>query len=294
MRRVPRLVLFVLLTCAGSFAQTSQYRHPEYLIETTELRTILANPGVRVLDARLPQEYRQAHLPGAINLPAPATDDRLASGRGYPLDPLRAKGLFRAAGINNASRVIVYDDEGNRFATWLFYVLDVFGHHRVQVLNGGIRKWYAEGLPLTAEVSSASLGDFTPEHGTVTLVTSQWIEQHLEDPGVRLVDARTPAEYTGLGGPGIRLGHIPGAVNIEWTRLITPGAINTFLAPPALERVFSDAGVTPEKTVVAYCQVGIRASEVYFALRQLGYSHVRLYAGSWEDWSSNPNLPVEK
>lgn len=294
MRRVPKAAALIFFACAGAFAQTSEYRHPEFLIETTELGMILSNPGVRVLDARLPQEYRQAHLPGAINLPAPATDDRVTSRQGYPMDPLRAQELFRAAGVNNASRVVVYDDEGSRFAAWLFYVLDLFGHRRVQILNGGIRKWYADGLPLTAEMPSVSPGDFTPEHTSKALVTSQWIEQHLKDPEVLLVDARTPAEYAGQGGPGIRLGHIPGAINIEWNRLITPGVISTFLAPPVLEKVFADAGVTRDKTVVMYCQVGLRASEVYFTLRLLGYEHVRLYAGSWEDWSYSPRLPLEK
>jgi thiosulfate/3-mercaptopyruvate sulfurtransferase len=93
---------------------------------------------------------------------------------------------------------------------------------------------------------------------------------------------------------GERGGHIPGAVNIEWTRAITPGEIKTFLTPAQLEQIFSSSHVSSDRQVVSYCQSGIRAAEIYFALRLLGYERVRLYDGSWEDWSADSSLAVEK
>ena len=295
MTRVGRVVLLILLACAATSAQTARYVHPKLLIETQDLAAIASNPDVRVLDVRLPHEYRAGHLPGAVNLPAPATDDLDANRHGFPIYPERAQELFRAAGVNNASRVVVYDNQGNRFAARLFYVLEFFGHHQVQVLNGGIRKWFAEGRPLTTEVPSIPPGDFTPKPNSTLLVTSQWVEQHLKDQKVRLVDARSPAEYSGQWMMvGAHAGHIPGAVDIEWTRMITPGEISSFLDAPALAKIFTEAGVTRNETVVTYCMTGMCASEVYFALRLLGYDHVRMYDGSWQDWSSIPHVSAQK
>jgi thiosulfate/3-mercaptopyruvate sulfurtransferase len=293
MIRANELAFFILLAGQGVLVQASPYRHPDLLVETSELATILSSPDVRLLDARPAPEYRSGHLPGAVNLPAPLTDDLEANRHGYPIYPEKAMELFRAAGLNNSSRAIVYDDQRNRFAARIFYVLEFFGQHHVQVLNGGIKKWQAEGRPLTAEIPVVTPGNFTPQPSAADLVNSQWVEQHLKDAKVKLVDARTPAEYAGRAESGARAGHIPGAVNIEWTRMITPGEVHTFLDASVLEKTFVENGVTPNSTVVTYCLIGMRASEVYFALRLLGYEHVRMYDGSWEDWSAIPNLPVQ-
>jgi thiosulfate/3-mercaptopyruvate sulfurtransferase len=285
--------LFVLASTQG-FAQVSHYRNPQLLVETVELAGILANPELRLLDARPPEEYQPAHLPGAVNLPAPATDSLEANRQGFPLPLERAQELFRAAGINATSRVVIYDDQGSRFAARLFYVLEFFGHSHVQVLNGGFRKWQSEGRPTSADWPRVPQGDFTPTPHAAIIATSQWVQSHLKDPAVRLVDARSPAEFSGEKTLGPRGGHIPGAVNIEWTRMINSGEITTFLDATTLEKIFADSKVTHNQEVVTYCQIGMRAAGVYFVLRLLGYERARLYDGSWQDWSTLPALPVEK
>jgi len=282
------------LACAQGFAQASQYRNPQLLIETSELAGILSKPELRLLDARTPEEYRLGHLPGAVNLPEPATDSLEANRRGLPMPVDRAQELFRAAGINAASRVVIYDDEGNRFAARLFYVLEFFGHSHPQVLNGGFKKWQSEGRPITDNRPRVPPGDFTPTPHPAIITTSQWVQSHLRDAAVRLVDARSPAEFSGEKILGPRGGHIPGAVNIEWTRMISSGDIATILDASTLEKIFADAKVSRRQEVVAYCLLGTRAAEVYFVLRLLGYKRVRLYDGSWQDWSTLPELPVER
>lgn len=291
MGRIRLWALPLVLLSAPALAQVARYGNPQLLIETPELATRLTEPQLRVIDARPEGEYQGGHLPGAVNVPAPKTDDLEANRQGYPLPTERAQDLLRAAGINADSHVVVYDDQGNRFAARLFYVLEFFGAEHVQVLDGGFRKWQSEGRPLTSEIPKVAPGNFSPSPHPEILVTSEWLAGHLRD--VKIVDARSPEEFRGEKRLGPRGGHIPGAVNIEWTRVDQPGAIPIFLGSTALEELFSGAGVGRGQEVVAYCQMGMRAAAIYFALRLLGYDRVRLYDGSWEDWSPQAQLPVE-
>jgi len=265
----------------------------QLLIETPDLERLLPDPALRLIDARPPEQYRLGHLSGAVNLPAPATDSLVANRQGLPVSRERAQELFLPAGINAASRVVIYDDQGNRFAARVFYTLETFGHHKVQVLNGGISKWTREGRVLSKEVPIVPPGDFKPLLDPSRIVTSAWVLDHLKDPKVAFVDARSPAEFSGRQVQGPRGGHIPGAVNIEWKQVIAPDAPETFLETARLQELFREAGIAPEKQVITYCQIGMRAADIYLALRLLGYQ-VRMYDGSWEDWSANSALPVEQ
>lgn len=294
MRGTEWLLAVLLLSSGGAQGQVSSYRRPELLIETQELGKLLLNSRLCLVDARPLEEYRLGHLPGAVNLPALATDDPDANRRGFPLPPERAEQLFRGVGISSNSQVVIYDDQGNRFAARVFYVLEFFGHSHVQVLNGGFKKWQSEGLPLTTDSPGIAPGDFKPLANSAIIATSEWVNAHLKDPKVRLLDARSVAEFKGERVQGPRGGHIPGAINLEWTRVINSGEIKTFLDAPSLEKLFSDAQISPGQEVVTYCQIGMRAADLYFALRLLGYERIRMYDGSWQEWSVLADLPVEK
>ena len=288
------LTLSFFALSAPLLSTASGYPNAGLLVETADLANLLSQPGVRLLDARPPEEYRQGHIPGAVNLPAPATDSIEANRQGFPLPLDRAQELCRAAGINANSRVIAYDNQGNRFSARVLYVLEFFGHRHVQVLNGGFPKWQREGRATTLEVPTVPLGDFVAVARGEVIATSEWVVKHLNDAKVKVVDARSPEEFSGERVQGPRGGHIPGAANVEWTRALDAGDVKTILASAELEKLFAAAQVKPEQEVVSYCQSGMRASLTYFALRLMGYPRVRIYDGSWADWSPNTALPVEK
>ena len=297
MNRVMVLLLpltFLALGGEAVRAGASDYPNAGLLVETADLANLLSQPGVRLLDARPPEEYRQGHIPGAVNLPAPATDSIEANRQGFPLPLDRAQELFRGAGISANSRVIVYDNQGNRFAARVFYVLEFFGHRNVQVLNGGFPKWQSEGRLTTINVPTVPSGDFVAAARGEVIATSEWVAKHMTDAKVKVVDARSAEEFSGEKVMGPRGGHVPGAVNVEWTRLLDSGDVKTILGSADLEKLLAAAEVKPEQEIVTYCQSGMRASLTYLALRLMGYPRVRIYDGSWSEWGANSNLPVEK
>lgn len=290
--KVPIAQLILLL--AVTLNADERHLRSSILIETAQLAARLSTANLRIIDARPANDYRQGHIPGAVNLPASSTDSTEANAHGFPIPPDDAERLFPAAGVNRSSQVVVYDSHGHRFAARIFYVLEFFGHSHVAVLNGGFPKWQNEGRPTSINVPVVAPGDFKPDAKSNVMATADWVKEHLDNPSMRLVDARSPEEYAGSPAQGARSGHIPGAVNLEWTRLLNSGEAPTLSEIPELQRLFAGAGVGPEREVVAYCQSGARASLLYFALRVLGYPRVRMYDGSWAEWSAVADMPIEK
>ncbi len=233
--------------------------------------------------------YDSAHVAGA-GFAAPSEFTVTRTGILTELPPTAALvALVERLGISNRTEVVLYGDF--LAAARLFMTLDYLGHDRVAILDGGLTAWREAGLAVAAGPPPVTKpGRFQPAVRSETIVTTAWVRDRLGDSAVRLLDARSPAEYSGdQPEEGVaRPGHIPGAALLDWHTLVDGPR---FKSVDQLRALVRQAGAAPGRTAVTYCRVGTRASLLYFVLRYLGQP-VRLYDGSLNEWSADSTLPV--
>lgn len=266
------------------------------LIETGELAPFINHPLVRIIDLRssLP-DYLKGHIPNSLYL---HFETLRVPRNGIPAqlpDRIFLEKLFRDyLGLSNPMWTILYSERSNPNATFLAWVLDYLGHKKVGVLNGGWEKWVMEKHPVTQGYPSFPPGKFYGKVMSEALAEKRWVQNHLSTKGVVIVDARPPRQYSGEEGEEIRRGHIPGARNLFWEMTLEGEEIRVWKSKEDLERVFFESGVTKDKEVIVHCRTGREASHLYFTLKYvLGFPNVRLYRGSWVEWSADPNLPIK-
>jgi thiosulfate/3-mercaptopyruvate sulfurtransferase len=290
------LSLLALCTLAPLSAQQPAAAAVDHalLVSTDWLAESLDDPAVVVLQVgRDEAEYRAGHLPGARFVPLGSIIVE-RDGKPNELPDLgMVTEVFRTAGVSDDSHVVVYGDLGGLAAGRAFFTLDVLGHPRVSVLDGGLEVWKAEGRHLATEAPAARRGTFTPRPQPRRVVTAGWVQQRLGDPSYVLIDARPTAQYTGEDAAGLRPGHIPGAHNIFWRTALRSDDDLRLKDPATLRAMYAAAGAAPGRTVVTYCRTGIQASHAYFVARYLGYDAV-MYDGSYVDWSRRDELPVAR
>jgi thiosulfate/3-mercaptopyruvate sulfurtransferase len=294
-KRVPIIlaVILMLVLAAPSWAAKG-YARPELLIETAELVKIIGQPNVRVVDAVDAGTYQRAHIPGSINIFYQLLATlKTRKENGFPASPQDAEKIFSEAGIDNNTLVVVYDGGEGPVASALWFALDFFGHKNVKVLNGGFRKWVKEGRAVTQEAAKVEKRKFTAVPHPEKVVTADAVKKR--DRNTVLADARSFKEFIGQDVvPGAsRGGHIPGAVHLEWTQF--SDGLETFKSADDIKKALEKKGVTKDTKTITYCQIGFgRSTMLELGMRLVGYDSSRLYSGSWQDWSADPRLPLEK
>jgi thiosulfate/3-mercaptopyruvate sulfurtransferase len=272
-----------------------EYANPDALVSTSELAGLLGRDDVRVLDGsfKMPgvkptarEDYESRHIPGALFFDI----DEIAH-RSNPLPHmLPAPGEFATAmsalGISNDVRVIVYDLPGPISAPRVWWTFRVFGHERVAVLDGGLKKWIAEGRPVTDAITPPRPAMFTARARPELVRAKEQIRANLTTRREQVVDARSKGRFEGTdpeSWPGRRSGHIPGSLSLPSDQLLDASS-GTYLAAPELRRRIESAGIDPSRPVVASCGSGVTACAVAFGLYLLGYENASVYDGSWAEW----------
>jgi thiosulfate/3-mercaptopyruvate sulfurtransferase len=268
------------------------YANPEQLVDTDWVAAHAADPNVRVVDMRM-GGYGDAHVPSAVYLSPVAIRDANSPPTFLPTPAAFAEMMARL-GISDATRVVVYDERGGIYAARLWWILNYFGHSNVALMNGGWIKWTAEHRPTATDAPAPAAGAFTPKPQPRWVATAADVVGAISKPGVKIVDARTAAEIEGKDLRNIRRGgFVPSSVPVYWEDLLDPQS-KTFKSADELKKLYEERGIRPSEEVIAYCQVGMRASVDLFALHLIGYDKLRNYYGAWEEWGNRDDLPIGK
>jgi len=298
------------------------------LVTADWLAEHLTDPSLRIVDVRWRSRfengrgisfddhegYLAGHIPGAVFLgmirdlsdPDHPVPDMLAG-------PEQFAQAMNRVGIGDDTLVVAYDNMGVPLGSArLWWALSYYGHDRVRVLDGGLREWQAKRQPLSTDVPVPAAAEFTPRLRTEWKASKQDVLRALGEPGTIIVDCLTHELYRGGGARhlwGQRPGHIPGAVNVPYLANIDPALASVttaererllasersfaFSSREVLATLYQQAGVTPDREIITYCGRGYAGACGLLALKLLGYQRVRLYDGSWAEWSADPSLPVE-
>jgi len=280
------------------------YAHPEDLVSTEWLAAHIDSRDVRVVDGSftLPgvtptaqEAYAKQHIPSAVFFDIEAISDHANPlPHMLPSDQDFAAAVGRL-GLGDQHRIVVYDLAGFNSAPRVWFMLRAYGHRKVALLNGGLPKWLAEGRPVTAFVTHPKPATFTAKLDKSLVRDRAQILANLTQKREQVIDARAAARFAGTAPeprPGLRLGHIPGSLNLPYDKLADP-TTRTLSSASDIERRFREAGVKRDQPIVTSCGSGVTACALAFGLHLIGWPEAAIYDGSWSEWGLPGDTPVE-
>jgi thiosulfate/3-mercaptopyruvate sulfurtransferase len=276
------------------------YANTDVLVDCDWVQQHRTDANVKLVEVDVDlNAYDEGHIPGAVawNWTSQLNDPIR---RDIPTrEDLQT--LLRATGIENNDTVILYGDNNNWFAAFAFWILKMYGHNDVRLMDGGRKKWVADNRELTTQEETPSPSNYEAKEPDLTYrATVRDILKNLEEAQSNMVDVRSPAEFTGevIAPPGMtetaqRGGHVPGAKNIPWAQAVNEDG--TFKDADTLRELYGAKGVDSSKPVIAYCRIGERSSHTWFVLHYLlGFPQAKNYDGSWTEYGSMVGVPIEK
>jgi thiosulfate/3-mercaptopyruvate sulfurtransferase len=278
----------------------ANYAHPETLVSTDWVSQHANDPGVRIVEVDVDTKaYDEGHVPGAI---AWAWNSQLCDTiRRDILSKEQFQQLMSSSGISPETTVVIYGDNNNWFAAWALWQMKIYGHKDVRLMNGGRKKWLAEGRELSQDTPQVKGAVYKAKDADLTLrAFLPQVQAAVSAGSVKLVDVRSPQEFTGeiLAPPGLpetcqRGGHIPGARSIPWGKACNEDG--TFKTADELRQLYGGEGIDGTAPVIAYCRIGERSSHTWFVLKYLlGMDNTTNYDGSWTEWGNLVGAPVER
>ncbi len=259
------------------------------LVGFEELQARLGEPELRLIDARPRADYEKGHIPGAVWIDAKAVE-AMAAKPGALTDRAAWEAWIRPLGIGPETKVLVYDANRQLDAARLWWLLGYLGVDHVGLVDGNFPTWQAEGRPVAVEVPAVEPRAFPVELRSGRRASRSDVLAAIDAKSMRIIDARTEAEFTGEAKKSRRGGHIPEACHLEWQNFVTREG--RFLPIEELRAKLEKAGVRPGEPVITHCQGGGRASVDAFVFERLGHP-ARNYYESWADWGNADDTPIE-
>lgn len=251
----------------------------------------LRDARICLVDLRPPEAYAAGHIPGAVSANAALLNRAEPPMGGLMPEPEAVNTLLAQIGANLGDQIIAYDGGKETAAARLIWVLDAYGYEVGSWLSGGFRDWQAQGLPVTTETSSVTPGDLSLSLIGDNVISADQLMQELENDSVKILDVRSAGEFAGTDVRSARGGHVPGANHWEWTSMLDEKGC--LLPDEMLEAQLDKAGITPDDTVIVYCQTHQRSAVTYVALKNLGYADVRALDGAYSNWGNRTDTPIE-
>lgn len=270
----------------------TDYPNTHLLLSADELSSILDDPDLFLVDARA--ELNDSLIAGATHFAAirelTDSDNPIPN---YLIGPDQFQEKMRNLGLNRDHRVVIYDGGNHLAAARLFYALDYYGFSNASLLNGGLGSWVEAGLPVTSEVATHAPGTFQFEVQEGLMCDFEYVTAAANDPDKIIFDARSTEEFSGERIVAERGGHIPNAVNLEWSSVLETEGVSRFLPAEEIRLMFAELGITPDKEVIPHCHTNVRGSHAYFTLRLMGYDSVRPYEGSWSEYGDRSDAIIQ-
>jgi thiosulfate/3-mercaptopyruvate sulfurtransferase len=275
------------------------------LIEPQDLQELLGTTSVVPIDTRSPEAYAAGHLPGAINMPEIFTFLATSTPEGLAELEQQFSEKFGAIGLDGKKTAVLYEDAmdtGFGQSCRGLFLLEHLGYpkDKIRILHGGFQGWVVAGLPVSTQAPTPVATPFPLNSGASDIMLDKDdVLAALDRDDVVLLDVRDVDEWIAESSSPYgkdfcpRKGRLPEAVWIEWYRFMKPGQIARFKSPSEIRAECDSVGITPDSEVYLYCFKGARASNTLVALRSAGIEKVRLYFGSWNEWSRDPNLPID-
>jgi thiosulfate/3-mercaptopyruvate sulfurtransferase len=280
--------------------ESKGYARPEVLVDADWVVEHQNDANVKLVEVDVDTNaYSEGHIAGAVswNWTSQLSDNV----RRDILSKDALEKLLSQSGISNGDTIVLYGDNNNWFAAFALWILKMYGHEDVRLMDGGRKKWVADNRPLTTEEENPNPSQYTAKDLDTSLRSNvSEILKIVESGDYQLVDVRSPAEFSGdvIAPPGMtetaqRGGHVPGAKSIPWAQTVEEDG--TFKDSAKLKELYGSKGITGEKPVVAYCRIGERSSHTWFVLKYLlGYEGIKNYDGSWTEYGSMVGVPIEK
>jgi thiosulfate/3-mercaptopyruvate sulfurtransferase len=257
------------------------------LISTAELNLFLNDSNILIIDTRSFKKYSEGHVPRSVNLDLFAFHWIDTTKEGIQNFNKQAEMIFSFVGISSEKKVVFYDDISGMLAARGVWVLEYFSHPDVSILDGGMKKWKKENLPIETKPNPFQPSKFSGKVNPEIISSYEYILDNIDT--LKIIDARSDEEYDGTIVRAAQVGHIPKSVNIDWNLNINDDG--TFKSNEELSKLYQ---IPKDTKIVTYCQGAYRASNTFLALKKLGFTDVRVYLGSWGEWGNKLELPVEK